>query len=172
MWTRLALGFLLAVGAYFVVQYFSKDGFEGFKGLEGFLNWNVKQEVQAQGPLLQEPVPEGDLIVSSGGPNPPNASYSPSMPATVSSSPEASDPYDETSESSTASETLRSPERSFGPGIVPEQSAIAVSAGVAGPVASSPQAFQHFGPEMVTNGGNFFGTVSATEDENPNYSSF
>jgi hypothetical protein len=36
----------------------------------------------------------------------------------------------------------------------------------------SPQAFQQFSPEYIQNGGSFFGTVSAVEEENPNYSAF
>jgi len=163
MWQRLVVGFILAIGAYFVVKYFSK---------EGFSDWNVKNEVQHQAPLVQEQQPRGDLTVASSGPNPPNAAPPQDMPTTISQSPEASDPYDETSESSDADENLRNPERSFGPGIVPEQTAIATASGIAGPVASSAQAFQTFGPELVSNGGSFFGTVSALEDENPNYSAF
>jgi hypothetical protein len=133
MWQRLLLGFLLAIGAYCVVKYFSKEGFVG---------WIVKNEVQAQGTMVQEPMPRGDLIVASGGPNSPNAAPPVSMPPSVSPSPEASDPYDETSELADASESLRNPERSFGPGIVPEQTAIASASGIAGPVATSSQAFQ------------------------------
>jgi len=163
MWQRLLLGFLLAIGAYCVVKYFSKEGFVG---------WIVKNEVQAQGTMVQEPMPRGDLIVASGGPNSPNAAPPVSMPPSVSPSPEASDPYDETSELADASESLRNPERSFGPGIVPEQTAIASASGIAGPVATSSQAFQTFGPELVSNGGSFFGSVSALEEENPNYSAF
>ena len=165
MWQRLILGFLLAIAAFFVVKYFSP---------ESFTNWSSSSVVGRQGyaPLLQEPQPRGDMAVSSGGPNSPNVSAPSNMPARVAPPPEASDPYDETADSANAPERIRNPERSFGPGIVPEQTAIATASGIAGPVAESSQAFQHFGPELVTNGGSFFGTVSALEDENPNYSAF
>jgi hypothetical protein len=67
---------------------------------------------------------------------------------------------------------LRYPERSFGPGIVPDQTQLAESAGIAGPVGESSQAFQQFSPEFVSNGGAFFGDVAPMELENPNYSAF
>ncbi len=129
MWSRLFLGILLALAAYYVVKTFSVD--------ESFTNW--------------------DTVVETPGSAP---------PAT------ASDPYAETAEAADAPEQLTHPERNFSPGIVPEQTAIAESAGLAGAVASSSQAFQQFSPEYVQNGGSFFGTVNAFEDENPNYTAF
>ena len=89
---------------------------------------------------------------------------------TVAPGPTASDPFGESAEDANAPERLRYPERSFGPGVVPEKTAIAQASGVASvdPVASA-QAFQQFSPEFVQNGGTFFSGVSALEDENPNY---
>jgi len=163
MWQRLVIGFLLAVGAYFVVKYFSA---------EGFTNWVSVVEVPSFAPLVQEPPPRMDAVVASGGPNSPAIAPPRNMPPKLVPPPEASDPYEETTEAPDAPESVRNPERSFSPGIVPEQTAIASASGIAGPPASSSQAFQHFGPELVSNGGNFFGNVSALEDENPNYSAF
>jgi len=165
MWQRLIVGFLLAISAFFVMKYFSP---------ESFTNMNFMGETKNHGyaPMIREPLPRGDMAVSSGCPNSPNVAAPSTMPDSVSPPPEANDPYEETENSAYAPEELRNPERSFGPGIVPEQTAIATSSGIAGSVAESSQAFQHFGPELVSNGGNFFGTVSALEEENPNYSSF
>jgi hypothetical protein len=163
MWQRLVIGFLLAVAAYFVVKYFSA---------EGFTNWISVTEIPSSAPPLQETLPRMDAVVSSGGPNSPAIAPPRNMPPKLVPPPEASDPYDETAESAYAPETVRNPERSFSPGVVPEQTAIASSSGIAGPPASSSQAFQQFGPELVSNGGNFFGSVSALENENPNYSAF
>jgi len=163
MWQRFVLGALLAIAAYFVIKHFSKDGFVNLDSITG---------MKAVAPIIYEPEVRQDMNVASGGPNSPNMAPPPEMPVKMSPPPEASDPYDETNEPSNAPESMRNPERSFGPGIVPEQNAIASASGIAGPVSNSPQAFQHFGPELVSNGGNFFGTVSALEDENPNYSSF
>lgn len=164
MWHRIVVGILLAVAAYFVVQHFSTENFTS-------MNTLVVGR-QGMAPILEEPIPRGNLAVASGGPNSPNVAAPTTMPATLTRSPEANDPYDETMEAADAPERLRNPERSFGPGIVPEQTAIATSSGIAGPPAASAQPFQQFGPELVSSGGAFFGTVSALEDENPNYSAF
>ena len=163
MWHRLLLAFLLAVGAFFVVRYFSS---------EKFINWDSVISTPGLGPPIQEPIPRGDMNVASGGPNSPNVAPPATMAAKMAPPPNASDPYDETAEDANAPERLRYPERSFSPGIVPDQTAIAQASGVAGPVGTSPQAFQQFSPEYVQNGGAFFGTVNALEDENPNYSAF
>lgn len=164
MWQRLVLGFLLAVAAYFVVRYFNK---------EGFTNWDSVVSTPGSGPLIREPRPRGDMTVTGGGPNPPNVAAPLNMPAVRMPPAEASDPYAVTQEAADAPENIRHPERMFSPGIQPEDNSLGVAAGVASDSPSvSPQAFQTFSPEHVTNGGNFFGTVSALEDENPNYSAF
>ena len=163
MWHRLLLAFLLAVGAFFVVRYFSP---------ESFTNWDSVISTPGSGPMIREPQPRGDMNVASGGPNSPNVAAPRSMPPEMSPPPTASDPFDETAEGAYAPENLRHPERSFSPGIVPDQTALAQASGVAGPPASSAQALQQFSPEYVQNGGAFFGTVNAVEDENPNYSAF
>jgi hypothetical protein len=164
MWTRIALGILLAIAAYCVVRFFSS---------EQFTNWDSVIETPAYAPPIREQIPRGNMDVSPGGPNPPNVAAPRTMPATVGVSPQASDPYSETAEDADAPENLRHPERSFSPGIIPETGAIAVAGGIASPVtASSPQAIQTFSPEFIQNGGTFFGTVSAFEDENPNYTAF
>ena len=164
MWPRLLLGILLAAAAYFVIQYFSS---------ESFTNWDSITETPGYAPPIREPMPRGDMNVSAGGPNPPNVAAPMDMPATMGSSPDASDPYDVTSEDADAPEHLRHPERSFSPGIVPETGAIAIAGGLASrETGSSSQALQTFNPEFIQNGGSFFGTVSAFEDENPNYTAF
>jgi hypothetical protein len=164
MWSRLLIGILLAVAAYAVFMYFKTE--------EAYTNWDNVIETPAPGTTTRELKPRGDLNVAAGGPNSPNAAPPSNMPPTLSTTANASDPYAETAEEANAPENLRFPERSFGPGIVPEQTAIAEASGVAGPPVSSAQAFQQFSPEYVQNGGSFFGTVSALEDENPNYSAF
>ena len=161
MWQRLVLGFLLAIAAYFVVRMFNG---------ESFMNWDSVVETPATGPMVREPPPMGDMPVSSSGPNPPNTIRR--LPAARAPQPEASDPMAETVEDADAPERLRQPERSFSPGVVPEQSAIAEGGGLAAMPTQSPQAFQQFSPEYIQNGGAFFGTVSAVEEENPNYSAF
>ena len=158
MWERLIFGIILAAAAYYVIKYFSTDGFTN--------------ETYAQGPMIKEPAVRKNYQVSSSGPNSPAAAPSRDMGSEMSRPPEASDPYDRVNEDANAPEQLRYPERSFGPGVTPKETQNNENAGLAGPVADSSQAFQQFSPEFVTNGGSFFGSVTAVEDENPNYSAF
>jgi hypothetical protein len=154
MWHRLLFGILLAITAYYVVMYFSTENFTPTKATP-----------------VYEQEPRGNMTVSSSGPNPPNVSPPP-MPSEMSPSPEARDPYDTTVEDADAPEQLRYPERSFSPGLIAKETENNVNAGLAGNPSNSPQAIQQFSSEMVTNGGAFFGSVSANEDESPNYSAF
>ena len=158
MWQRLLFGILLAAVAYYVVKHFSTDGFTG--------------ETYAQGGMVKEPRSRKNHQVSSSGPNPPAAAPPRDMAPVMSRPPEANDPYDRTNEDADAPEQLRFPERSFSPGVAAKEVENNKNAGLAGPVGDSSQAFQQFSPEFVTNGGAFFGTVTAVEDENPNYSAF
>lgn len=161
MWQRLLVVFLLAVSAFFVVRYFSAESFKS--------PWI---ETPAMAVPVTKPPVYGEHDIAASGPNPPAASAPPQMRTVLNPPPEPSDPYEETQENSNAPEQMRYPERSFGPGLVPEQTEIAANAGIAGAVTDSSQAFQQFSPEFVGNGGNFFGNVAAAEDENPNYSAF
>lgn len=164
MWSRFVVGSILVLAAYFVIRFFSS---------EQFTNWDSVVETPGFAPPIREPIPRGDMNVSPGGPNPPNVAAPHTMPATLGTSPDASDPFSETAEDADAPERLRHPERSFSPGIVPETGAIAIAGGIASTeTASSSQALQTFNPEFIQNGGTFFGTVSAFEDENPNYTAF
>ena len=163
MWQRLLFGILLAVAAYYVIQYFSNEGFVGF---------SYGTSRNSQGAMIKEQPSRGNFQVSSGGPNSPAASPSRNMPSQASRPPEASDPYDAVNEEADAPEQMRFPERSFSPGVIPKETVNHENAGLAGPVGESSQAFQQFSPESITNGGAFFGTVTAVEDENPNYSAF
>ena len=163
MWQRISIGIGLALVAYLVIRYFSN---------ETFTNWDNTVSTPASAPIIREPPTRGDMNVSPGGPNSPNVAAPRMMATQRIPPPEASDPMSESAEDANAPETLRHPERSFSPGVVPEQSQLAADAGLAGAVANSPQAFQQFSPEYVQNGGVLFGNVSAVESENPNYSAF
>jgi hypothetical protein len=158
MWERLIFGIILAATAYYVINYFSTDGFT--------------HERYAQGPIIEEPTTRKNHQVSSSGPNPPASAPPHYIASEMSRPPEANDPYDRTNEDANAPEQLRFPERSFGPGVAATETINNENAGLAGPATDSSQAFQQFSPEFVTNGGSFFGSVTAVEDENPNYSAF
>jgi|UniRef100_A0A6C0HE53 hypothetical protein len=159
MWQRLLIGIFLAATAYYVIKFFSNETF--------------MDSVPEQAPPIRESSAQYVTgPVSSAGPSHPNIAPPPSMPPVMSASPEARDPYDTTYEDIHAPEQLRYPERSFSPGIVPHQTENNVANGLAGTTSNTSQAIQTFSPEFVTNGGTFFGAVSANEDENPNYSAF
>lgn len=171
MWDRLLLIGLLAAAAYAVYIYFDAEAFvTRGTGPAGPV------ETPAPAMPIQKQIPYPEIQVSPSGPNAPNVAAEPEPePRRIhmkAPEPQASDPYDDTLEYADAPPNLRHPERSFGPGIVPEKTRIAEEAGVAGPVAASAQAFQQFSPEFIQNGGSFFGTVSANEDDTPNYSAF
>ena len=152
----------MAALAYTVVRYFSSS--------ESFVS--PRAETPAFAPHIREMIPRGDMNVSAGGPNSPNVAAPVNMPPMMSPEPNAADPYQVTTESAHAPENLRHPERSFGPGVIAEQVNPNVEAGLANSPVDSSQALQVFSPEFVQNGGAFFGTVSAVEEENPNYSAF
>ena len=155
--------------AFFIVRYFSAESFS-LPSLASVSSMWV--ETPAIAPQIKQELPRGSHAVAAAGPSSPSAAAPPTMPPVMSAPPEPTDPYDDTQESADAPEQLRFPERSFGPGIVPETSELAKAGGIAGPPAASAQAFQQFNPEFVSNGGGFFDNISAHENENPNYSAF
>lgn len=166
MWKRVVVIFLLVVAAYFVVRYLSTESFS----LHPMRSMWV--ETPSVAPAVEEQKPYGSHEITSAGPSTPASAPSPAMPTVMSAPPEPTDPYDDTQGSVDAPEQMRFPERSFSPGIVPENTSLAASGGTAAPPAASAQAFQQFNPEFISNGGGFFDNVSASETENPNYSAF
>jgi hypothetical protein len=79
----------------------------------------------------KSPQPLVERVVSSAGPSPPNAAPRESM-ATVISEPEVpNDPYDHTEGEFPVEDSMRYPERSFGPGTINDQTEIQVNSGVA-----------------------------------------
>ena len=155
MWKRVLFGICLAALAYYVLTNFLTDDFTPGMADE-----------------ISEPTSYGNKIISSGGPSPPNVSPSVNMPPDISPQPEALDPYDTQVQNAGAPEQLRFPERSFSPGLLPNQTDNNLNAGLAAPLANTPQSVQQFSPEFIGNGGKFFGEVAAVEDGNPNYSAF
>lgn len=171
MWARILVVLFLAVAAYGILKYFENG--QG-QGQEQFGSYGPAGPIEtpAMAMHIRKQIPYPEIQVSPSGPNAPNVAPEPEEPPRRAPQPQARDPYDDTLEQADAPPNLRHPERSFGPGIVPEKTRIAEQAGVAGPVTGSPQAFQQFSPEFVQNGGSFFANVSANEDDNPNYSAF
>jgi hypothetical protein len=155
----LIAGGLLAV-AVGVWYYFGREGFS-------------MRSIPGMAPLVEASVERGDMNVAPSGPSPPAVAAPRNMPARMIPDPEPKDPYLEHNDDANAEENLRFPERSFSPGIVPNNTELAVQAGLANPAtANSPQAIQQFSPEYATNGGAWLDNVSAAESGEANYSSF
>jgi hypothetical protein len=78
--------------------------------------------------------------------------------------PQASDPYQETQESSAIPEQLRHPERAYRPAPSQEHTSIAVQAGLAShTMANTSDASVSRSPDMIQNGGEFMSGVFAND---------
>lgn len=105
-----------------------------------------------------------ERVVSSAGPSPPNAAPRESM-ATVISEPEVpNDPYDHTEGEFPVEDSMRYPERSFGPGTMNDQTEIQVNSGVANTAVQQTQnSFRTFSPEFAQTGGYVDQQISAND---------
>lgn len=160
MWSRLLLAAGLLAAAIFVWFFFKSEGFVS-KSLE----------VPSSAPLIEANEYRGPANTVPGGPNPPAVASS-GLPEQFTPEPDGNDPYSESVESANAPENLRFPERSFGPGVIPESTKLAVQGGLANASSGhSAAAFQQFSPEFATNGGTWLDSVTANEDNSP-YSAF
>ena len=147
--------------AYYVQNYLLIS--EGFSTIER----------PAVAPIEVRPPLRKPIEVASGGPSAPSAAPKLSMPTTYADEPQPRDPMDDQVESADAMQNLRYPERSFGPGKQPSDTAIAMAGGIASQASAlTAQSSQNFSPELVTNGGTFFGDVAPLESDNPNYTAF
>ena len=109
-------------------------------------------------PVTQPPLQE-ERTVSPGGPNPPNAESN--EPATISPDARPIDPYDDANMAAPIKDSLRNPERSFGPGVDNTGVNRVASSGVANAKALSSES--PFSPDFAQNGGVFMGAVSAND---------
>lgn len=111
-------------------------------------------------PVAAEP-PQEPRTVSPGGPNPPNAAGAEAAPPTVSPDARPVDPYDDMNMSAPIKDTMRNPERSFGPGVDNTGVKRAASSGVANSKALTSES--PFSPDFAQNGGMFMGSVTAND---------
>jgi hypothetical protein len=119
-------------------------------------------------PVVMAEKPAGaERTVQPGGPTTPNARPPPMMPRI---SPDAVplDPYDAQNSAAPIEDTMRYPERSFGPGTVNDGTNRATAAGQASTAVSA--AVSTFSPEFAQNGGSVMGSVFANDlTEGSNY---
>lgn len=124
--------------------------------------------IPAPAPLLIRQAPAYPAReISPSGPSPP--SQAPPTEEVVYGPPQATDPYQESHESSAIPETLRHPERAYRPAPPQEHTSLAVQAGIASPVSSGPS----MSTEMIQNGGEFMSGVFANDNfDESTFSSF
>lgn len=112
-------------------------------------------------PVIMAEKPAGpERTVQPGGPTTPNARPPPMIPRV---SPDAAplDPYDNQNSAAPIEDTMRYPERSFGPGTVNDGTNRATAAGQASTAVSA--AVSTFSPEFAQNGGSVMGGVFAND---------
>ena len=121
---------------------------EGFKSSSGsFYMSNFDETTQ---PVQTLP----ERVVSSSGPNPPNAMIREKMATTLAEPERASDPYDQSEGELPMEDNMRYPERSFGPGTENNQTDIAAAGGQASQrVQETHNSARMYSPEFVQNGG-------------------
>ena len=136
----------------------------------------IEETFIAPAPIVTQPIPEPERVISPGGPNSPNQMPPPThdinerLPG-----PDDSDPQDDTYGSSNMKDNMRYPERLFGPAPEPINTTIPVASGNASTLTSGVNtALQTFSPDFAQNGTEFIrGGIFANDVfDNPNYSSF
>ena len=111
-------------------------------------------------PVKTDPVQE-ERAVSPGGPNPPNARAPEETPPTISPEAKPVDPYDDKNMEAPIQDSMRSPELSFGPGVVnTSMNKLAASGTGSATVTTSESPFS---PDFAQNGGTFMGSVLAND---------
>jgi hypothetical protein len=117
--------------------------------------------IPAPAPPVDIPVSmEPPRIVAPAGPNSPNATGGSKK---VSFSPEAepTDPYDDVNGETPLRDSMRRPERSFGPGLENSGTNLSVDAGISS--RSVENAVGSFSPEFAQNGGDFMKGIGAND---------
>lgn len=149
-----------------------------FLAYQLYLNMTAKLVIEetfiAPAPMVTQPIPEPERVISPGGPNSPSQMAPPTHDTNVRlPGPDDSDPLDDSYGSSNMKDDLRYPERLFGPTAPPADASIAVAAGTASTLNSGVnQALQTFNPDFAQNGTEFVpGGIFANDVfDNPNYS--
>jgi len=163
------VGFLLLKSYY--PSWFGGSDIEGFRSKSmggGGPNITINMAppiapppAPAPAPLVAEtPVEERPRVVAPASAAPPNAAP-PALAPTPSPDVEAFDPYDENTAQAPIGDSMRYPERSFGPGLNQLGAPHAVGSGMASTQVNAN--LSPFAPEAVQSGGNFFEGVSAND---------
>ena len=111
-------------------------------------------------PVVAQIAEEPPRVVAPAGPNPPSAAP-PKKVVTFTPEAEARDPFDELNGENPVKDSLRHPERSFGPGVENMGTNVSRDAGVSADSVRSGVAT--FSPEFAQNGGEFLNGVGAND---------
>jgi hypothetical protein len=115
----------------------------------------------APAPIVKQEPPMEPRVVAPGGPAAPAAAAPPEMPATLSPDAAPLDPYHDSNMEAPIHDSLRYPERSFGPGVENTGTAQLNLSGVGSASASTQET--PFSPDFAQNGASFMGTVFAND---------
>jgi len=164
--TALFVGYLL-MRAYKPSWFSAAEGFwAGNQGAQAkpvprvYFPTNNNSTLEVATPVLAEPVANPPRTISSGGPTTPNA-RPPQMVPRISPDAVPMDPYESNNTEAPIGDTMRYPERSFGPGTVNDGTSVSLNAGQASSLVNS--SVSSFSPEFAQNGGNFMGSVFAND---------
>ena len=151
----LALLVLSAVGYVFLKAYWNKSSKkEAFQAATVAVAPASVMPAPATAPIAAVS-PEPPQVTMPAGPNPPSAA--PSKKVTFAPETQPRDPYDQPEGEQPMRDSLRHPERSFGPGVDNTDTRIAVDAGVASKNGGM------FSPEFAQNGGEFMEGIGAND---------
>ena len=135
----------------------------------GALRMEMFQSAVKQAPQTLEPAPpvkaslaeEPPRVITPSGPNPPNAAPPPAKAIDFPPDTKARDPFDEVNGETPMRDSMRHPERSFGPGVENSGTQVSLDAGISSQTVQ--QGVSNFSPEFAQNGGEFMGGVMASD---------
>lgn len=145
----LSLVVVAAIGYVLFKAYWTQS-----KEKETFQASLAPQPAPVEAPKVA-PSPEPPQVVAPAGPNPPNAA--PPKKVTFAAPEQPRDPFDQVEGEQPMRDSLRHPERSFGPGADNTETRIAAEAGVASKNGGM------FSPEFAQNGGEFMAGIGAND---------
>lgn len=150
--SKILIVFIALITLFFGIRYL----------IEGFSNNTLYISEFNETAKAPSTLPE--QVVSPGGPNPPNASLREGMATVIAAPEKPNDPYEHAEGDYPVEDSMRYPERSFGPAVVNNQTEVLANSGVANnSVQEVNNSFRIFSPEFAETGGYVDEQVSAND---------
>jgi hypothetical protein len=150
--SKILIVFIALITLFFGIRYL----------IEGFSNNTLYISEFNETTKPQQVLPE--RVVSSSGPNTPNAALRESMATVIAESEKPSDPYEQSEGVFPVEDSMRYPERSFGPAAINDQTEVLANSGVASnSVQQVNNSFRVFSPEFAETGGYIDEQVTAND---------